>query len=62
MKQIDKFINKYGFSFDPLIFQFDGQSYIPHHHTDGSVSYHQISSTEKERTVTELNQMSNQLC
>lgn len=52
MKQIDKFIDKYGSMFDPLAFQFDGVTYITHQNKDGTISYHQIiSSTDKERTV-----------
>lgn len=49
MKQIDKFIDKYGSMFDPLAFQFDGVTYITHKNKDGTISYHQIiSSTDKE--------------
>jgi len=42
MKQVDKFIDKYGSFFDPLIFQFDGVYYIPYRHPDGTVSYREI--------------------
>ena len=52
MKQIDKFISKYGHQFDPLLFRFDGETYIPYQHNDGTVSYHHLPSTAKERTVT----------
>ena len=58
MKQIDKFIDKYGSMFDPLAFQFDGVTYITHQNKDGTISYHQIiSSTDKERTVAKLAKM-----
>ena len=47
MKRINKFIDKYGSIFDPLIFQFDGVSYIPYRHKDGTRSYHEIPRKEK---------------
>jgi len=47
MKCINKFIDKYGSMFDPLIFQFDGVLYIPYHHSDGTVSYREIPRKEK---------------
>lgn len=43
MKRIDKFIAKYGYIFDPLIFEFDGVKYIPYKHSDGTISYHRVS-------------------
>lgn len=42
MKRIDKFIDKYGPSFDPLIFSFDGESYITHRNSDGTTSYREL--------------------
>ena len=42
MKRIDKFINKFGPSFDPLIFSFDGVSYLTRRNSDGTTSYREL--------------------
>jgi len=47
MKRIDKFIDKYGSMFDPLIIQFDGVYYMPHYNQDGTVSYREIKKEKK---------------